>query len=184
MAESKLKDLMATILSHPAIPLAIALGCGRQVISWPLLAVGVICTMLPDLDVLAFRFGLPYGHDFGHRGFSHSLLFALLMGIAGVILCRLLKAPPWTAFWFLLVSTASHGLLDALTTGGKGVAFFWPFDKTRYFFPWQVIPVSPIGISSFLKHGGLSVLRAELFWVWLPSLVLAIALYCLRPVWK
>ena len=174
---------MATVLSHPAIPLAIALGCGQQVISWPLLAAGVVCAVLPDLDVMAFYLSIPYDHDFGHRGFSHSLLFALLMGIAGVILCRLLKAPPLTAFLFLFLATASHGILDAFTTGGgMGVAFFWPWDKTRYFFPWRVIPISPIGLAPFLSYRGWLILRAELTWVWLPSLILAIILYWLRPV--
>jgi inner membrane protein len=35
----------------------------------------------------------------------------------------------------IAVATASHGILDAFTNGGLGVAFFAPFDKTRYFFP-------------------------------------------------
>ncbi len=88
---------MVTIISHPAVPLAIGLGCGQPVISWRLLAVGMVCAVLPDLDVLAFRLDIPYGHDFGHRGFSHSLLFALLIGMAGVILGRVLNASSLTA---------------------------------------------------------------------------------------
>ena len=39
---------------------------------------------------------------------------------------------------------ASHGVLDALTDGGPGVAFLAPFDDTRYFFPWRPIRVSPL----------------------------------------
>ncbi len=46
---------------------------------------------------------------------------------------------------FLFVATISHGILDALTDGGLGVAFFAPFVNTRYFFPWTPIKVSPIG---------------------------------------
>ncbi len=65
-----------------------------------------------------------------------------------------------------------------------GVAFFWPWDKTRYFFPWQVIPVAPLDLARFLTYRGLLILQAELMWVWLPALILAIFLYCLRPVWK
>ena len=38
---------------------------------------------------------------------------------------------------YLFLSTASHGVLDALTDGGLGVAFFSPFDQTRYFFPFR-----------------------------------------------
>jgi inner membrane protein len=37
--------------------------------------------MLPDADVLAFKFGVAYGNMFGHRGFTHSLLFAFVVPI-------------------------------------------------------------------------------------------------------
>ena len=39
-----------------------------------------VCAMLPDLDVIAFFFGIPYGDMFGHRGFTHSFFFAALVG--------------------------------------------------------------------------------------------------------
>jgi len=71
------------------------------------------------------------------------------------------------------VVTASHGLLDALTDGGLGVAFLAPFSGERFFFPWQPIEVSPIGLRRFLSGRGLEVLRSELLWVWLPSILLA-----------
>ncbi len=34
--------------------------------------------MLPDA-VLAFKFGIAYGGGVGHRGFTHSLLFAFVL---------------------------------------------------------------------------------------------------------
>ncbi|MDI8954364.1 metal-dependent hydrolase, partial [Salmonella enterica subsp. enterica serovar Anatum] len=40
---------------------------------------GVVLAMLPDADVLAFKFGVAYGNVFGHRGFTHSLLFAFVI---------------------------------------------------------------------------------------------------------
>jgi hypothetical protein len=36
----------------------------------------VIASYLPDADVLAFRFGIPYPAPFGHRGAFHSLASA------------------------------------------------------------------------------------------------------------
>ena len=45
-------------------------------------------------------------------------------------------------FAFLFLCTMSHALLDALTDGGLGVAFFSPFSNERYFFPWTPIRVS------------------------------------------
>src|SRR5438552_1734205 len=68
---------MPTVLAHPALPLAIGLGLGRQIISGRLLAAGVAASILPDVDVLAFPLGVQYGSAFGHRGFTHSLVFAL-----------------------------------------------------------------------------------------------------------
>ena len=42
--------------------------------------------MLPDADVVAFKLGIPYGATWGHRGASHSLVFAL-----GVVLMTLVS---------------------------------------------------------------------------------------------
>src|SRR5262249_48030747 len=73
---------------------------------------------------------------------------------------------------YFFLATASHGLLDAMTDGGLGVAFFSPFDKTRYFLIWRPIPVSPIGVTPFFSSRGLAVLRGDLFWIWLPAAIL------------
>lgn len=58
---------MSTILTHPAAPLAITWGLGRGVISKRLLHFGMVASMIPDLDVEAFRLGIPYAAQFGHR---------------------------------------------------------------------------------------------------------------------
>jgi inner membrane protein len=113
--------LMPTIFSHPAVPLAIAFGLGREIVSRRLLLTGAAASILPDLDVAAFSFGIPYEHEFGHRGFSHSLFFATLVALLG----------------------ASAGMLEAFTNGGLGIAFFWPWSDARYFLRYQVIEVSP-----------------------------------------
>jgi inner membrane protein len=59
-------------------------------------------------------------------------------------------------------------MLDALTNGGLGVAFFSPLENERYFFPWRPVVVSPIGVASFFSETGLRVIWSELRWVWLP----------------
>ncbi len=69
---------------------------------------------------------------------------------------------------FLFACAASHGMLDALTNGGLGVAFFSPFEPRRYFFPWRPIAVSPLSVSRFLAGRGLRILAGELKWVVLP----------------
>ena len=171
---------MPTILTHPVVPLALALGLGRKRVSPRLLAAGAVVSILPDLDVVAFRLGIPYAAAFGHRGFSHSLLFALLVALAGASLYRPLRSRFGRAFLFLFCATASHGVLDALTNGGLGIAFLWPWSTDRFFAPVQVIEVAPLGLRRFLSARGTAVLWSELLWVWLPLLGLALAMLWLR----
>ncbi|OGI41699.1 MAG: hypothetical protein A2140_03620, partial [Candidatus Muproteobacteria bacterium RBG_16_62_13] len=125
-------------------------------------------------------FRLGYDHPFGHRGFTHSIFFAVLIELLGLAAARAFGTTRIAAFLFLFVSTVSHGLLDALTNGGLGIAFFAPFDNTRYFLPWQVIEVSPITTSRFLSARGWAVIQSELPWVWLPAITLGMLLLVLR----
>jgi len=167
---------MPTILTHAVIPLAIGTGLGRDVIPGRLLAAGVVAALLPDLDVLAFHAGIPYGAAFGHRGFSHSLFFAAVIALLGAGGFRVLRARFLTAFLFLFVAAASHGILDAFTNGGLGIAFFWPWSAERYFAPAPVIEVAPLSIARFFSARGWAVLQSELGWVWLPGALLSAAL--------
>jgi inner membrane protein len=142
-----------------------------------------VCAMLPDLDVIAFLFGIPYGDMFGHRGFTHSFFFAALVGAVAAAHVshqphpshRLHPSHPMHLtllfLWFTAL-TASHGILDAMTNGGRGIAFFAPFSDERYFFPWRPIQVSPIGVG-FFSARGLRVLASEAGWIWVPSAIIA-----------
>ena len=171
---------MPTVLAHPVVPLALGLGLGRPVVSGRLLAAGAVASVLPDADVVAFRLGIPYAAEFGHRGFSHSLVFAALTALLAASCCRFLRSRFLTAFLFLFAAVASHGFLDAFTNGGLGIAFFWPFSSERYFAPIRVIEVAPIGLSRFFSHRGVTVLLSELFWVGMPCAAVAVALAWMR----
>ncbi len=149
-------------------------------ISKRLLTAGIIASVIPDLDVLAFRLGIPYASEWGHRGFSHSLFFALLVAVMGAALARPLMTTAARAFWFLFLATASHGILDTFTNGGLGIAFLWPFSTERFFAPLQPIEVSPLGVSRFMSKRGLAVLASEIVWVWLPLLTAALAMAAFR----
>ena len=109
---------MPTVLSHPVVPLALGLAFGPSTVSRRLLLAGVVASVLPDLDVVAFRLGIGYSHELGRRGFSHSLLAALFFGAMAVALAKHLLATRKTAFLFVFLSAASHGLLDMFTNGG------------------------------------------------------------------
>jgi inner membrane protein len=169
-----------TILSHPAVPLALAAGLGRRRIPGALLAAGIAASIVPDFDVVGFSLGIAYGDPFGHRGATHSLAFAAALGVLAALFARRLGTRRAIAFAFVAFSAASHGLLDSLTDGGSGVAFLWPFTDERWFAPWRPIAVSPIGVARFLSERGLHVLGSELAWVWLPAVLLGAAFFGLR----
>lgn len=171
---------MPTILTHPAIPLAVGLGLGSGVIPVRLLVAGIIVCMLPNFDVITFHLGLPYAHELGHRGASHSFLFAAVIALLGATAFHFFCASLSRTFSFLFFAASSHGILDAFTNGGLGIAFFWPFSSTRYFAPVQVIEVSPLSLSRIFSARFAEVLVSELLWVWLPCLLLMVALLLTR----
>ena len=110
-------------------------------------------SFLPDADVIGFAFGVGYADEWGHRGATHSLVFALAVGTLIGLLAPRVGRPALTTGALASLVLASHPLLDILTDGGLGCALFWPFDQTRYFAPWRPIPVAPIGLDFFGTRG-------------------------------
>jgi inner membrane protein len=166
---------MATILSHGVAAAALTrVYVGDRKVSAAFWATAVVASMLPDLDVVGFRFGVRYDDLCGHRGLSHSLAAAL---VAGILLAWIwngrvnLRRGFWDLALFFFLIVASHGILDAFTNGGLGVAFFSPFETHRYFFSVRPIQVSPIGLAQIFTARGWQVLRSEMLWIWLPSAV-------------
>ena len=163
---------MCSILTHPIVPVALSVYLPREAATSTLIVTGAVCSIVPDLDVIGFGFGVNYNDMLGHRGVTHSIMFAAaLSAILSFTLFRNAQVSYWVIFLFLFASTLSHTLLDMLTNGGLGVALFAPFSNERYFFPWRPIQVSPIGIDSFFSDWGARVIVSELRWVWLPSAV-------------
>jgi inner membrane protein len=165
---------MPTILSHIAIPLMSGTVCSRMQVSGRLVIAAIVASILPDADSIGFRLGIPYGSMFGHRGFSHSLVFAVILGLVGLVCAKWLRSKRITAFFIIAIAALSHGLLDALTNGGYGIAFFSPFSNERYFFPWQPIRVSPLSITRFLSFRGWKVLQSEFMWIWVPVIAVSV----------
>ncbi|QGL62330.1 metal-dependent hydrolase [Stenotrophomonas maltophilia] len=205
---------MPSIITHAAVPLALWCAADRGRIPPRLLGAGVIAAMLPDADVLAFALHIPYADAFGHRGASHSLLFACVLAALAAVLAFFGSRRPWSAPlssgsrqpWlavlcqprlapttakptlastvqaaaFVFVCAASHPLLDALTSGGLGVALAWPWSEHRFFAPWRPIRVSPFA-PQFFSARGLATLLSELRWVWLPLAGAVIAWKLIHP---
>ena len=166
---------MASAFSHAIASVAIGSLNFQSEKNWKYWALGAFCAVIPDADAVGFWMGVPYNSLWGHRGFTHSFFFALLLAALVMILFYKNEKPLSKGWWALFITffaaTASHPLLDACTTGGLGVAFFAPFDDTRYFFPWKVIKVSPISVTRFFSNKGIQVLKSEFMWVWIPSFV-------------
>src|SRR5262249_9107464 len=123
--------------------------------------------IIPDLDSFS---SAAYGSTLGHRGFTHSLLFALWLGLlAGSLTFRSLQGSFCVLSAIFFLAIALHGLLDAITRGGADIPFFWPFAEER-FGNWGPIPVSDLGFS--LPDPTRSrALRSEMLWIWLPTAV-------------
>lgn len=166
---------MPSAFTHVAPALALLPAFARGDTKLRLLVAGAFCAVAPDLDVAAFSFGIPYEHPLGHRGLWHSIPFAAILAAAVALL---VARRSWPRAWlYLFLVTASHGLLDAFTDGGLGIALLSPFDTTRYFFPFRPIEVSPLSVRAFFTARGWTILASELLWVWLPCALLGATLF-------
>lgn len=159
---------MATYLHFaPAVALAVAIAPRR--IGWRLALAGAACAVMPDADFLMYVLHLDsYGGTYGHRGFTHSIGFALLVGAIGALLAG--RHPPrsrWLTAAYLALCTASHPLLDGLIDRGICNAWLWPLDGARHCLPWR--PILMQGVPLF----GLGRLGQELLWIGVPLLLLA-----------
>jgi inner membrane protein len=170
---------MASIFGHAVVGFTLSKIISNHN-SKLLLFFAIASAILPDIDVLSFSFGIPYEAPFGHRGFTHSIVFAVIW--AFVIMYCLGKQNKKTWWIVIFLSTISHGLLDAMTSGGRGVGFLIPFNNQRFFFPFREIIVSPIGIEKFLSEWGLKVLLSELKYVFLPCFIILVAFYFIKKI--
>jgi inner membrane protein len=144
---------MASI-GHLAIGMSAArLVSGNERPSWRAMAAWSALSMLPDADVIGMAVGIPYEDPLGHRGASHSLLLAAVVGAGVGLLAARSGLPRARACVIATLVLGSHAILDTLTDGGLGCALFWPFDLTRYFAPWRPIPVSPLGLEYLSTYG-------------------------------
>ncbi len=168
---------MATAFTHAFLGATLGRSLGRAE-RQPQIFVGLaLAAALPDLDVLAFHWDIPYHHALGHRGFSHSFLFAALVApLLANLLVKSVPAPERTPSTVLRLSflaflaVASHGLLDALTDAGLGVGFFIPFSLDRFFFPWRPLITPAISPLAFFSARSFPILIREGLLVWLSAL--------------
>ncbi|WP_347922806.1 metal-dependent hydrolase [Pontimicrobium sp. SW4] len=168
---------MASVFGHSIVGFTLVKLFKSKQNRW-LLILAIMSTILPDIDVIAFSLNIPYSHPFGHRGFTHSILFAVIWAL--LLMSFFGKKDRLVWFTVIFLSTISHGLLDAMTSGGKGIGFLIPFNNERFFFPFREIKVSPIGVSKFLSEWGLQVIMSELKYILIPCFFILLVRFILQ----
>lgn len=117
---------MPTLITHALVGAAAAATVAGGNASTRFWVLSVACSVLPDADIVGFALGVAYHHMFGHRGFFHSFGFAILLALT-IVLVFFPQEPVLSKRWAILTAyffliAASHGVLDALTNGGLGIA--------------------------------------------------------------
>ena len=130
------------------------------------ITLAAICAVAPDLDLIGWPLGISPFALLGHRGLSHSIAFAVVLGgiAATALLPAIARRERAAAAAALILATGTHSLLDALTTyAPTGPAFWAPFSNHRYRFSWMPLT----GGGGFKTDFG-----QEALYVCLPALVL------------
>ncbi len=170
---------MPTAFTHMLIGAAASQLAPAGVPKGRLAVLLALAAAAPDLDVIGFSLGVPYGALLGHRGLSHSLFFAALLG-AAIALAVPARGPKFrrnlmAIFFIAFAAVASHGLLDAATDAGLGIGFLLPFSDQRYFLPFRPIATAPINPQRFFSAGRWHLMISEMLWVWLPLAALTLS---------
>lgn len=148
-------------LTHIAIGACLGEGfvgnrIGKKAMLW-----GILAHSLPDIDIVA-AFWMPLTNELiAHRGFTHSILFVILISpVLAIIAKRFHKGRISFTSWllFFLLATGLHIFLDAFNNYGTG--WFEPFSHTRISFNtvyvvdplfsiWSVIALAVLIFTSF-----------------------------------
>lgn len=109
---------------------------------------GAIAGTIPDLDVLASNFTHTVNALEIHRGFTHSIFFAVISApIFGWLVSRWESTASWKSWsWLFFWGLFTHPLLDMFTTWGTQL--FWPFDIRLAF--KSVFVIDPLYTLPFL----------------------------------
>jgi len=168
---------MASFIGHGLVAFTIS-KMAKAKVSKRLLTFAIISSIIPDLDVIGYYIGIPHESMLGHRGITHSILFALMWSF--LLSKSIFKHSFSLAFPVLLTCTISHSIIDALTTGGRGIGFFIPITSERFFFPTRFIQVSPLQINDIFGPWGIAVLKSEMLYLGLPCFILFIFIHIIK----
>ncbi|HJX71799.1 MAG TPA: metal-dependent hydrolase [Bacteroidales bacterium] len=129
-------SLTQAVLGAAVAEVTIGKKEGNKSVLW-----GIIIGTIPDLDVFVALFFDPVQSLLVHRGFTHSILFILVLTpLVGILLKKIYRKSAtslrrWILMVFLVLGT--HVLLDLFTTYGTGL--FEPFSHYRV--EWSTIAI-------------------------------------------
>src|SRR5262245_3480917 len=93
------------------------------------LLLGAFLGVLPDFDyALSWA---RFGEKIWHHDFTHSILFAFLIGLVAAAVINHFSLRDVMAYF---LATLSHSILDFLFTESRGVELFWPFSGKLFKF--------------------------------------------------
>lgn len=174
---------MASIASHAVIGVAIGVTFMPRSADRRYVLLGAASAVLPDLDTLGSLSGFSGDDLFAHRGLSHSIVLGVFVAaVVSFVVSRLGRWRTSSRRLFLCVSMAmiSHGLVDTMTTYGRGVALLAPFSNERFASPFR--PLGTTGLEG--QHSRTERIAAlvlnEVVWLWLPATTLALAVLAKR----
>lgn len=128
-----------------------------------------------DFDYVGYLFNFGNLSFFGHRGFTHSIFFAIV--IATLICIVFFRNVDFKskAFLFLLfnffLAALSHPLLDYLINQNNGVALFFPFSTERFSFPFAPINEEICSAFEYYRKYFWLVLKVEIIYLIFPAIL-------------
>jgi inner membrane protein len=168
-------DVFVASIGHVAVGLLVGRACEAKTTKEKIITMSLFggLGLLPDADALLVAAGSEYEGQFGHRGFSHSLLFALTAATIVFFVARRWGSRPWFTAFLAFLAVGSHGLMDSMTYRTRGIPFLWPFSEDRFQLPWRPIPPAPFG-EHFFSRRGVDVMGIEMVY-FLPLTLVALA---------
>src|SRR5207245_9872690 len=77
---------MASAFTHAFAAVALGNMASGKARGWRFWVLAAGSAVIPDADIIGFAFGVQYEDFLGHRGFFHSLFFALIWALFVVFL--------------------------------------------------------------------------------------------------
>lgn len=136
-------------ITHGLIGIALSTFSGHPIqLNDPVILGCTLGAMLPDLDIITHYKGR-LNYLLKHRGASHSLIALSAMAVGlGTFLYLGFPSTSWTTvFFWTLVGTMSHGIMDLLNS--YGAELLWPFSRKKITAD-MIMLTDPVVLSSLL----------------------------------